>query len=214
MADLKTNYKDDVLNTSKNTKRKYQMTTNADGTVSFTDVTDYSQEGDSFGAADINGITSNVNNLNNSILDSMSAINSNTEEGKIAGALAVKELNNNLTSIETYSTDEKIVGKWVDGRNVYQKTYQGVMPTPTTMGSRFSYDKVLETFSGNVFPIASDGYFYDGACYTVGSSTSYQSSSFYDSCVASSNNILSFTVSTPYNTTITYAVTVKYLKES
>lgn len=58
---LKENYVDDILDTSKNTKRKYNMITNADGTVSFEDVTEYSQNGDSFGAADINEITKKVN---------------------------------------------------------------------------------------------------------------------------------------------------------
>lgn len=67
MADLKTTYEDDILNTSKNTKRKYNMITNPDGTVSFEDVTDYSQEGDSFGAADVNAITKAINALNSDL---------------------------------------------------------------------------------------------------------------------------------------------------
>lgn len=66
MADLKTNYKDDVLDTSKNTKRKYKMIQNADGTVSFEDVTVYKQEGDSFGGADINATNEFCNSLNQS----------------------------------------------------------------------------------------------------------------------------------------------------
>lgn len=61
MADLRTDYKDDVLDTSVNTQRKYQMTTNEDGTVSFTDVTEYSQVGDTFGAADVNATNEAVN---------------------------------------------------------------------------------------------------------------------------------------------------------
>ena len=67
MADLKTNYKDDVLDTSKNTKRKYKMIQNADGTVSFEDVTVYKQEGDSFGGADINATNEFCNSLNQSM---------------------------------------------------------------------------------------------------------------------------------------------------
>lgn len=63
MADLKTNYTDDVLNTSKNTKRKYSMITNSDGTVSLEDVTEYLQVGDDFGAYDVNSITTNVNSV-------------------------------------------------------------------------------------------------------------------------------------------------------
>ena len=57
---LKTNYKEDVLAAS-NTKRKYNMITNDDGTVSFEDVTEYQQTGDNFGAGDVNQICEAVN---------------------------------------------------------------------------------------------------------------------------------------------------------
>lgn len=58
---LRTDYKDDILDISKNEKRKYNMIPNSDGTVSFDDVTEYSQKGDSFGAGDVNSITQRVN---------------------------------------------------------------------------------------------------------------------------------------------------------
>lgn len=58
---LKTNYKDDILDLTQNTQRKYRMITNDDDTVSFEDVTEYSQVGDSFGGADVNLITQRVN---------------------------------------------------------------------------------------------------------------------------------------------------------
>ena len=61
MADLRTDYKDDVLNINTNERRKYRMINNADGTISFEDVTDYVQNGDSFGSTDVNTITERVN---------------------------------------------------------------------------------------------------------------------------------------------------------
>ena len=67
MADLKTNYIDDILNSDVNTRRKYRMIQNDDGTVSFEDATDYSQVGDSFGGADINKTNEAVNDLVNGI---------------------------------------------------------------------------------------------------------------------------------------------------
>ncbi len=67
MADLKTTYKDDVLDTSANTRRKFNMITNEDGTVSFEDVTEYSQVGDSFGGEDINNTNAAINELNNAL---------------------------------------------------------------------------------------------------------------------------------------------------
>ena len=67
MAELKTNYVDDVLDSSKNQLRKYQQIQNDDGTVSFVDVTEYSTTGTSFGAKDINDTNAAVNELNNSL---------------------------------------------------------------------------------------------------------------------------------------------------
>ena len=67
MADLKTNYKDDVLDTSKNEKRKFRMIQNDDGTVSFEDATEYTQQGDAFGAADINATNAKINEQNQSL---------------------------------------------------------------------------------------------------------------------------------------------------
>lgn len=60
---LKENYKDDILDVSVNTKRKYRMTENADGTISLEDETVYTQEGDSFGATDMNATNGKVNTL-------------------------------------------------------------------------------------------------------------------------------------------------------
>ena len=67
MADLRTDYVDDILDTSTNERRKYRMITNDDGTVSFVDVTDYSQIGDSFGSNDLNAITNAVNENTSSV---------------------------------------------------------------------------------------------------------------------------------------------------
>lgn len=64
MADLKTNYVDDVLDTTKNQLRKYQQIQNDDGTVSFVDVTEYTQVGTSFGAKDINDTNAAINAVN------------------------------------------------------------------------------------------------------------------------------------------------------
>ena len=78
MADLKTNYVDDVLDSSKNQLRKYQQIQNDDGTVSFVDVTEYTTTGTSFGAKDINDTNTAVNELNNSLetkQDKSTAIN-------------------------------------------------------------------------------------------------------------------------------------------
>lgn len=62
--ELKTNYVDDQLDTTKNTKREYEIITNANGTKSLNDVTEYTVVGDKFGAEDINATNTEVNSIN------------------------------------------------------------------------------------------------------------------------------------------------------
>lgn len=74
MATLKTNYKDDILNTAMNNKRRYTEEINPDGTKSFTDATQYSQVGDQFGASDINNTNTEVNRVADELLDAKNDI--------------------------------------------------------------------------------------------------------------------------------------------
>ena len=87
MADLKTNYVDDVLDTTKNQLRKYQQIQNDDGTVSFVDVTEYTQVGTSFGAKDINDTNAAINDVN----------------GKLEWKLLVENTNSAYTVTKVYN---------------------------------------------------------------------------------------------------------------
>lgn len=95
---LPVNFKDDVLASSMDGKRRYNMITNSDGTVSFEDVTTYSQEGSNFGSAQINNTNGAINKINNNVLDTIEEISANTSGGKFAGALALKNVNNSLVA--------------------------------------------------------------------------------------------------------------------
>lgn len=98
-ANLPVNFKDDILKGNMNGKRRFNMIQNSDGTVSFEDVTEYTQVGSTFGAAQINATNEAVNNAADAskIIDSLETIKANTQSGYIAGALAVKALNSNLS---------------------------------------------------------------------------------------------------------------------
>lgn len=54
---MKNNWKDDMFTGT----RKYRMINNDDGTVSFEDATEYTQQGDAFGAKELNEIGDEVN---------------------------------------------------------------------------------------------------------------------------------------------------------
>ncbi len=56
---LKTDYKNDIFTGN----RKYNEITNSDGTISLEDVTEYTQEGDTFSATDINATNEVVNDM-------------------------------------------------------------------------------------------------------------------------------------------------------
>ncbi len=99
---LPVDFQDDILAESMNGRRKYQMITNSDGTVSFVDVTEYTQVGSNFGQAQVNATNEAVNESadKNKIIDDKDDLVANSQAGMIAGALAVKaireELNQNM----------------------------------------------------------------------------------------------------------------------
>lgn len=122
MADLKTNYKDDVLDTSVNTRRKFNMITNPDGTVSFEDVTEYTQVGDSFCGEDMNATNQAITELNDALSSTIhydciiecAYINSNSSSIDIykkSGLVVINasiNFNNQFTELEPWQ--EVIIG--------------------------------------------------------------------------------------------------------
>lgn len=64
MSELRTDFKDDVLDVTQNEKRKYRVIHNEDGTISLEDATVYIQQGDSFGANELNEMNRMANQMN------------------------------------------------------------------------------------------------------------------------------------------------------
>ena len=97
---LPVNFQDDILNSSMNGKRRYNIVQNSDGTISLEDVSTYDQVGNNYGAAQINALNKSVNESADSgkIIDDVDAISAVTEGGYIAGALALKQINNSLVA--------------------------------------------------------------------------------------------------------------------
>ncbi len=71
---LSTGFKDDVI--SGDGLRKYNMIQNSDGTVSFEDVTNYSQIGSSYGAKEVNEERAAINDISNKIMHQMANVSS------------------------------------------------------------------------------------------------------------------------------------------
>lgn len=107
MADLPTNLKDDILNSSVNTRRKYRMIENGDGTYSFEDVTEYNQVGDEYGAGLINETNRQVNARVEKavVVRDLETIGAITQPGFIPDALALKDVNDSLGGLQ-FGIDE------------------------------------------------------------------------------------------------------------
>ena len=115
MADLKTNYVDDVLDSDKNQLRKYQMIHNDDGTVSFVDVTTYSQVGDNFSAIDINSTNTKVNENSSGISKNKSDISSILSDSGKCKTLFNSGDSNTATSwtdVDVFETGELNSSLW------------------------------------------------------------------------------------------------------
>lgn len=99
IPNLPVNFKDDILAAS-NPKRKYRQTANDDSTVSFEDVTNYSQEGSEFGAKEVNQTNTAINNIYDERILDLDELELVTEPGFFVDAQAVKEaydeLNGNI----------------------------------------------------------------------------------------------------------------------
>ena len=100
---LPTNFKDDVLAAQMVGKRRYRVIQNEDGTISLEDVTNYSQIGSNFGAAQTNATNLAVNESfdKNKVIDSLADIVANEATGYAAGALAVRELNGKFEDLKS-----------------------------------------------------------------------------------------------------------------
>lgn len=101
---LRTDFKDDILDPS-NYKRKYKQVVNNDGTFSLQDETTYQQVGSDYGAKEVNEEREAINNVYANKLVTLDEIDLVTEEGFFVDALAVKELNSNLTKVNNILTN-------------------------------------------------------------------------------------------------------------
>ena len=109
MENLSTDYKDDILDTEINTKRRYRMTTNADGTVSFTDETSYAQTGTQYGAKDVNEERSTINE----IISAINNIVDNIISEKIEDAFDTKfPIGRVIITMSTTNPGTYLPGTW------------------------------------------------------------------------------------------------------
>lgn len=157
MADLKTNYKDDVLDTSKNEKRKFRMIQNDDGTVSFDDATEYTQQGDAFGAADINATNAKINEQSQSLTNLKNPAKGTKGVQVISGSALSRDF---LLCYTLQSTNTAYSGAYIsiNGITVAQLTNQSANCKQTIVGS-------VRAFKGDIITITTSNFGGDASVY-------------------------------------------------
>lgn len=132
IAKLPVNFKDDIINTSINDKRRYNIEDNSDGTKSLEDVTDYEQVGSNFGAEQINQTNGTVNKL----IESVENIENDVEKDFILLNQGTLQFTNNVAVIQdTRITEDSLADVYftADSANAAESAVISV-----------------ETFAGNV----------------------------------------------------------------
>ena len=118
IPNLPTDFKDDILNTGVNQKRKYQIIYNNDGTVSFEDVTAYSQTGSDFGSSEVNATNGAINNIYDERILNLEDLDLVTEPGFFVDALAVAELNGNIENRTPQIKSGSVVVKGIGQKHI------------------------------------------------------------------------------------------------
>ena len=125
MSELRTDFKDDVLDVTQNEKRKYRVIHNEDGTISLEDATAYLQQGDSFGANDLNEMNRMANQMNKAAGEILTmADDIDTLQDDVA------TLESDLTTLESGLASERLL--WNISDEVYSKEIKLDIPTTYT----------------------------------------------------------------------------------
>lgn len=185
MSDLKTDYVDDVLDTSQNTRRKYNVINNPDGTISLEDVTEYITEGDNFGAEDINETNGAVNQLNTDLTDKVSGF-TDTTYSAVTG-LAYDRTNKKLglkvgaDTVIPFSGGAKLVGTYTDNATINVSSYGAT-----------SVNQFVCAFTGSSKEVTNGGNSFEGSGAVYG----WAKSIFTPPSLRLDGNYLSLTIGT------------------
>lgn len=146
---FKTDYKDDIINTTSNEKRQYEMIQNNNGTVSFNDVTVYEQVGDTLGAKELNEISEKLNISGeriryNNVTDMVQILNDDgIWEDWSSGSLAVALLKNGIITTSYYS-DSLDISTEYSGFSYF---------SPTSKDNYVTFENDLKNYFGKYIKI-------------------------------------------------------------
>ena len=159
MADLPTNFLDDILSDSMGGKRRFKIT-RLDGSseeVTIEDISKYDQVGSTFGAGDINKTNQAVNEKFDSddVVDPMLA----TEEGFAADAYKTKlqfdEQNKKARDVSTYTLQEVFYMSQSDEPHLYFTNWNSTIGKMLDSNNAYlfvtKWTCIAITYLGNIF---------------------------------------------------------------
>lgn len=154
MIELKDNYQDDVLDSEKNQLRKYNMIQNDDGTVSFVDATVYSQNGDTFGAKDVNDIVARIGEVSkaeNIAYDGDKSVQDAIDELAV-GTVLPRYKKINLSSSGWYRVAKMECGTTGDVNGVYSNSCDmEIKRNYSTIPTEYKKIQMVSTFKNTEF---------------------------------------------------------------
>lgn len=136
IAKLPVNFKDDIIDTTVNTKRRYRMEENSDGTTSLEDVTTYEQTGSYFGATQINQMNGAVNEL----IDALENVEENVVNFGGKDFILINQ--------ETLQFSNNVAV--IQDKRITESSLADVYFTQDTFNTAESAVITVETFAGNV----------------------------------------------------------------
>lgn len=135
MAELSLDFKNEIINETINEKRRYVMTENEDGTVSFTDATSYSQTGTKYGAEEVieerEAINQNTNVIGGDAYDSSKSYAAgdcfiyNNQLCKALKAISAGTALSEETNYKTTSLESEISGLNGNNAGAHNSIYRG-----------------------------------------------------------------------------------------
>lgn len=134
-----------------------------------------------------------------------------------AASVLANQASAEIENLKQYSNDERAVGVYVNGKTVYEKTFNVIVSSGTTYSqrTRFSTPSLL---NGNYTLIAAEGsckvntgaqYALFGSLMAPGATVSFAS----DLLITNGTVIATFDTTEAQITTVTFNITIKYLKD-
>lgn len=166
----------------------------------------------------LDDILNTINNLpeNENLTEELDTYNNEVTEQEVTIDTILKTLRTKAIrgggSMNNYSTEEMVIGTWIDGQPLYQRTFE--ITTTTTDTRKYLSDELGLTNLKNVWIDESASFIdYNGITKTgIQSVNTFLSTSDYKTCYIDADGRLALKTGSGANMTLYWTVTLRYTK--